>query len=59
MGAKGGLDGIISDLKLEIHANCYDKLGKMGDNIRKVRNRRNESTSNGTMMNLLNVQNMC
>ena len=59
MGAKNGLDGRISDCEFAIHAKSYVEFRKLDDNVRKVRNRRIEIISNGTMMTLLDDQIMC
>ena len=56
---KRGLNGKICDCKLSIHAKCVDELRKMDGVIRKVRNRRAEIISNGTIMIHLDEQEMC
>ena len=58
-GCKWGLDGRISDCKLTNHAKCYVELRKMDDGVENVRNRRNESVNNSTMMTLLEEQKIC
>ena len=58
-GCRRGLDGRISDGKLATHAKYYDELRKMDDSVRNMRNRRNESFSNSTMMTLLDEQKLC
>ena len=53
------LDGSISYSKLAIHARCFDELRKVDDSARNIRNRRNESISNGIIMTLLDQQKLC
>ena len=56
---KRGLNGRITNCRLALHSKCFDELRKMDDCVRKVRNRKNESMSNGTLMTLLYEKKMC
>ena len=53
---KRGLDCRISNCKLGMHAKCYDELRTIDDKVKNVRNRRNESLHNGTMIIHLDEQ---
>ena len=50
---KKGLDGRITDCKFVIHARCVDERRKMDNSVKCVRNKKNKSVENRSMMSPL------